>query len=181
MGNQWTPRLYTRRALLQVVGAACTAVVVPVLAAVPPRSLSFAHTHTGESLSITYWRDGAYDQVALATVNYLLRDFRTGDVHVIEPALLDYLHSVHCVLDCDAPFEVISGYRSPVTNEMLHRTTQGVASYSLHLEGRAIDVRLPGVKTAQLREAAAKLRRGGVGFYPESGFVHLDTGRVRQW
>jgi len=172
---------FSRRTFLRLAAAAGATCTLPVLAAGAPRHLSFAHTHTGETLAITYWRDGRYDPIALKTIDHLLRDHRTGAVHAIEPRLLDYLHTVQCALECDAPFEVISGYRSPVTNDMLHRTTNGVATRSLHMDGRAIDVRLPGVRTARLRETAAALRLGGVGFYPDSGFVHLDTGRVRQW
>ena len=174
-------RVCTRRNFLRWSGAACAVTTLPAWAAAKPRCLAFEHTHTGESLTVTYWRDGAYDQDALATVNHVLRDFRTGDVHAIEPTLLDILHEVKGALGCDAPFGVISGYRSPATNDMLHLTTRGVASYSLHMEGRAIDVCLPGIKTAHLRETAAALRRGGIGYYPASGFVHLDTGRFRQW
>jgi uncharacterized protein YcbK (DUF882 family) len=147
----------------------------------PVRELAFDHTHTNETLAVTYWRGGAYDRPALASINHLLRDFRTGQVHAIAPGLLDYLHAVRCVLGCDAPFEVISGFRSPATNEMLQRRSGGVATYSLHMEGRAIDVRVPGVPTSRLRDAAASLKLGGVGYYASSGFVHLDTGRFRQW
>ena len=171
----------TRRTFLRLSGAACVLAATPAWAAANPRSLSFAHTHTGEALTVTYWREGRYVADALAAVNHLLRDFRTGDHHVIDPTLLDYLHAVQCTLSCDAPFGVISGYRSPATNEMLQRSSSGVATSSLHLVGRAIDVRIPGIKTAKLRETAAALRRGGVGYYPASGFVHLDTGRYRQW
>lgn len=184
MPNVTTPRDCHRRTFLRAAAAVGIAAALPMrsaLAARSPRALAFAHTHTGETLQVTYWRDGTYDRGALREVNHLLRDFRTGDVHAIEPALLDTLYEVRCALECDAPFEVISGYRSPVTNDMLHRSTGGVASYSLHMEGRAIDVRLPGIRTARLRETALALGRGGVGYYPASGFVHLDTGRVRQW
>lgn len=176
-----TSRAYTRRSFLGLAGAAGLMAMMPAMAATAPRRLSFAHTHTGETLTVTYWRDGTYDRTALKTINRLLRDHRTGDVHTIAPALLDYLHQVQCALECEAPFEVISGFRSPVTNGMLHRTSSGVATHSLHMEGRAIDVRLPGIRTARLRETAATLRRGGVGYYPASRFVHLDTGRFRQW
>ncbi len=172
---------YTRRTFLGVSAAAGVLLVTPVWAASSPRTLSFAHTHTGEALTVTYWRDGHYVAEALAAVNHVLRDFRTGDLHLIDPALLDYLHDVQCTLGCDAPFGVISGYRSPATNEMLQHSSSGVATASLHLAGRAIDVRIPGIKTARLREMAAALRRGGVGYYPASDFVHLDTGRYRQW
>ena len=172
----------TRRAFVKASAALCTSLATHSWAATTPaRTLSFTHTHIDEHLTVTYWRDGRYDQTALNTVNHLLRDFRTGEVHAIAPALLDYLHAVQCGLGSDAPFAIISGYRSWATNDLLYRTTSGVAPYSLHLEGRAIDVRLPGVKIRHLRDAAARLQLGGVGFYPASDFVHLDTGRFRQW
>jgi uncharacterized protein YcbK (DUF882 family) len=118
---------------------------------------------------------------ALTTVNYLLRDFRTGDVHGIDTALLDLLHELTVVTDTTRPFQVISGYRSPATNEMLRHHSEGVAAGSLHLKGPAIDIRLADVPLGQLRRAALEARRGGVGYYPASDFVHVDTGRVRAW
>jgi uncharacterized protein YcbK (DUF882 family) len=145
------------------------------------RTLAFRHTHTGESLSIAFAQGERYVAEALARVNWLLRDFRNGAVQPIDPQLLDQLHAVAQLTGSSAPFEVISGYRSPATNEALHRKSRGVATNSLHLEGRAIDVRLPDVPLADLRDAALSLKSGGVGFYAESRFVHLDTGRVRRW
>lgn len=144
------------------------------------RALSFRHTHTGETLSLAYAAGENYLDEALARIDWLLRDVRSGQSHAIDPRLLDQLHALSRVTGSSAPFEVISGYRSPATNEML-QTRGGVASRSLHLDGRAIDIRVPGVPLADLRDAALSLRAGGVGFYPESRFVHLDTGRVRRW
>ena len=145
------------------------------------RNLRFAHTHTGERLAIEYFRGGTYLPDALATVDYFLRDFRTGDVHSIDPQLLDLLHGLTRVTETSAPFQVISGYRSPATNEMLRHRSEGVAAGSLHMQGQAIDIRLADVPLAKLRKAALAERRGGVGFYPASDFVHVDTGRVRMW
>ena len=146
-----------------------------------PHSLALDHLHTGERLRLVYYAGGAYVQESLDKIGYLLRDFRTDEVHAIDPALLDTLHALQSVCG-SAAFEVISGYRSPRTNEMLRRTgSGGVAERSLHLEGRAIDVRPTGCDTARLRTAAISLARGGVGYYPDSNFVHLDTGRVRSW
>lgn len=145
------------------------------------RTLSFVHTHTGERLTAHYFSAGLYQPRCLAQVNYLLRDFRTGDVHSIDPNLLDLLFTLQQRSGCEAPYAVISGYRSPATNEMLRRTTEGVASHSMHLQGRAIDIRLPHYPTGRLAELARGLSRGGVGFYPRSDFVHVDTGRVRFW
>jgi len=153
---------------------------VPAARAAEERSLAFLHTHTGESLEIVYYARGAYLSDALGRINRLLRDFRTGAMHAIDPALLDQLHAL-CAACGKGTFEIISGYRSPDTNAMLRQRSHGVAAHSLHLEGRAIDVRLPGVRTDRLRDAAISLGRGGVGYYPGSDFVHLDTGRVRSW
>lgn len=144
------------------------------------RTLSFLHLHTDERLSLTYFEDGRYLPHALARIHHLLRDFRTGDVHVIDPALLDTLHALSVELS-GGTFEVISGYRSPATNRMLREHSNGVAKKSMHLHGRAIDIRLTGFSTARLRDAAIRLGRGGVGYYPGPDFVHLDTGRVRSW
>jgi uncharacterized protein YcbK (DUF882 family) len=152
-------------------------------AAVPRADvLSLVHARTGESLSVP-WRAGdAPDPQALRRIDRLLRDARTGEVHPIDPALLDQLQRVARLTGARAPFQVVSGFRSPRTNEMLRRTGGGgVARTSLHLEGRAIDVRIADVPLATLRDAALELRAGGVGFYPSDGFVHLDTGRVRAW
>jgi uncharacterized protein YcbK (DUF882 family) len=151
-------------------------------AAVPEeRLLSFFHTHTGERLDIVYARDGRHLDTALASVNEFLADFRTDDVAVMDPALLDILYDLRESLDSDQTFEVISAYRSPATNEMLRSQSTGVASDSQHLRGKAIDVRLRGTATSRLRDAAIALQRGGVGYYAESDFVHIDTGRVRTW
>jgi uncharacterized protein YcbK (DUF882 family) len=147
----------------------------------PLRTLSFRHTHTGETLSIAYAAGGTYLTEGLARVDWLLRDFRNGEAHAIDPQLLDQLHALSALTRSKAPYEVISGYRSPATNESLQRRGGGVATHSLHLEGRAIDVRLADVPLADLRDAATSLRAGGVGYYPQSQFVHLDTGRVRRW
>ncbi len=150
-------------------------------AAARPRSLRFVHTHTGETLTAAYFDGSAYDAASLNDVNHLLRDFRTGESHLIDPQLLDILYDLQVRADRDAPFEVISGYRSPATNAMLHRNSSGVAEHSQHLLGKAIDVRLGGYSTRLLSAHARALSRGGVGFYASSDFVHVDTGRVRSW
>jgi uncharacterized protein YcbK (DUF882 family) len=145
------------------------------------RALRFAHIHTGEKLTVEYFTGGNYLPDALGAVNHLLRDFRTGDEHVIDPKLLDLLHRLTAETGTGKPFEVISGYRSPATNAMLRSHSEGVASHSLHMEGQAIDIRLADLRLPALRDAARSLRLGGVGFYPASNFVHVDTGRVRTW
>jgi uncharacterized protein YcbK (DUF882 family) len=163
------------------------AAVVP-LTAVPrhlladnSRALRFTHTHTGERLAIEYFTNGTYVSEALSTVNHFLRDFRTGEVHDIDAGLLDLLHRIAQVTDSSRPFQVISGYRSPATNDMLRHHSEGVAAGSLHMKGQAIDIRLADVPLGRLREAALVIARGGVGYYPASDFVHVDTGRVRTW
>jgi uncharacterized protein YcbK (DUF882 family) len=145
------------------------------------RALRFTHTHTGERLAVEYFSGGTYLPDALTTVNYFLRDFRTGGVHDIDPELLDLLHGLAAMTETSRPFQVISGYRSPATNERLRHRSEGVAAGSLHMTGQAIDIRLADVPLAALRRAALEARRGGVGYYPASDFVHVDTGRVRRW
>ena len=172
-----------RRRFLQGAGAALMLLPLGAAWARAParRSLSFVHTHTGERLSTVYFEDGRYRVGELERINQLLRDFRTGDLHTIDTGVLDILADLRVLADRDEPYEVISGYRSPQTNAALRRHSSGVAEHSLHLQGRAIDVRLPGVPTRRLRELALTMGRGGVGFYPRADFVHLDNGRVRCW
>lgn len=151
------------------------------LAAPAARKLAFVHTHTGERLSTVYAEEGAYVPDALAAIDRLLRDHRTGEIHPIDPALLDQLAALTELTGGSGCYEVICGYRSPKTNAMLRERSSGVAKGSLHLQGRAIDVRLPGVPLAKLRDAARHMAAGGVGYYPKSDFIHVDTGRVRSW
>ena len=143
--------------------------------------LSFYHIHTGEKLAITYRENGVLIPEALTEINHYLRDFRTEQIHTIDVALLDKLSTLFTTFDERGNFEVISGYRSPHTNEVLRHVTTGVAEHSLHIEGRAIDVRLTSAKTTVLRDAALALQSGGVGYYAESNFVHIDTGNNRSW
>jgi uncharacterized protein YcbK (DUF882 family) len=145
------------------------------------RSIAFEHTHTGERLTVLYAIGARFVPTALDALAHLLRDHRSGESHPIDPALFDQLHALQSLMGVSSAFRVISGYRSPHTNAMLRSRSSGVAKASLHLEGRAIDVRLPGVALAELRDAALSLRAGGVGYYPDSDFVHVDTGRVRSW
>lgn len=146
-----------------------------------PRTLSMVSTHTGESLQVRYFEDGRYIPEALTRLNRVLRDHRTGDVAPIDPRLFDQLHALASCAGCAPHYEIISGYRSPATNEKLRQGSSGVATRSLHMDGRAIDVRLKGLPTARVRDMALALRSGGVGYYKKSDFVHLDTGRVRTW
>ena len=168
-----------------------TSVIVLLLAATlaPPRDvraadarqLSFYHTHTRQNLDVVYYQNGEYVDSALAEINRFLKDFRTGDIAEMDPRLLDVLYDLRNELGSDETYEVISAYRSQKTNEMLRGKSGGVARNSQHLLGNAIDVRLRGTKTAALRDKALEMKRGGVGYYEKSDFVHLDTGRVRRW
>jgi uncharacterized protein YcbK (DUF882 family) len=150
-------------------------------AVMPPRSLAFYNTHTGESLNACYWRKGGYVPGALAEIDFILRDHRTGEVIEIDRNLLDLLSSLRAGVGKSQPFHIISGYRSVRTNSALRRKSGGVAGRSLHLVGKAADIRLPGCDLATLRAAALELRGGGVGHYPKSDFIHVDVGRVRRW
>jgi uncharacterized protein YcbK (DUF882 family) len=145
------------------------------------RRLTLKNLHTPEVLDVVYRRGDRYVPEALAQVEVLLRDYRTGDRHPIDPQLLDILYEVAHDIGVAPVFSVISGYRSPQTNAMLHERSAEVASHSLHMEGRAIDVRLTEVNCADLADKALRMKRGGVGYYRQSDFVHLDTGRVRTW
>jgi uncharacterized protein YcbK (DUF882 family) len=145
------------------------------------RRIVMKNLHTPESLDIEYRRGNDYVPEAIAAIEGLLRDYRTGARHPIDPTLMDYLYEVANLAGVPPVFAVISGYRSPQTNEMLHERSGGVASHSLHMEGRAIDVRLQSIDCASLAEKALTLQRGGVGYYNRSDFVHLDTGRFRTW
>ena len=147
----------------------------------PERKLDFFNIHTGEQLSAVYWADGAYQPEGLTDIYRVLRDYRSGDISTISSQLLDLLYTLSSTMDAKQPFHVISGYRSPSTNAMLAEKSQGVAKHSLHMEGLAIDIRLPGHELSDLRRAALSLKGGGVGYYPASDFVHVDVGRVRTW
>lgn len=145
------------------------------------RLLSFVNTHTGDTFADAYWEAGDYVPDAMAAIKHVMRDHRSGDVHDIDPQLLDQLHQLKGLVETSAPYQIISGYRSPATNAALRARSNGVASRSLHMDGRAIDVRVAGVALPRLRDAALSMAAGGVGYYAASDFIHLDTGRVRRW
>lgn len=180
-------KLTDRRSLLSgglaaAIGAGATGLAVPAMATIAqPRNLALVNLHTGEKLKAAYWEAGAYVPDALSAIAKVLRDHRTGEVHAIDPKLLDLLTQLSGRLGASQPFQVISGYRSPGTNAKLHAKSSGVATRSLHMLGQAIDVRLPGVPLTTLRDTALAMQAGGVGYYPSSNFVHVDVGRVRRW
>lgn len=150
-------------------------------AADPVRELSFYSTHTFEKGTFTFFRDGDFDTEGLRQINHILRDHRSGEVKAIDPHLLQLLYDLRRTFGTHEPFSIISGYRSPATNAMLAAQSGGVAQRSLHMDGMAIDIRVPGVRTSALRDHAKQMQRGGVGYYAASDFVHVDTGRVRFW
>ncbi len=146
-----------------------------------PRALSFQNLHTGERVSTDYWADGQYIPGSLDEISRVLRDHRNGAKHAIDPKLLDLLHTVQARLETSQPFHVISGYRSPESNMKLAAASSGVATHSMHMDGKAIDIRIPGIALVNLHKAAKSLKGGGVGYYAASNFVHMDVGRVRYW
>lgn len=176
-------RTLTRRHFLTgvVAGSAMIAPLSRAAAAMETRSLAFSHNHTGEKLKAVYFEGGRYVPEALSEINHLLRDFRTGEIYEMDVDLLDTLSELRRLTGSTAEYQIISGYRSPKTNALLRSNSSGVAKRSLHMQGRAIDVRLSGYDTAKLRKGAMSLRRGGVGYYARSDFIHVDTGRVRSW
>jgi len=147
----------------------------------PDRTLPLNNVHTGETENITYWSDGHYIESGLSRVNWMLRDFRTGDIKAIDPRLLNVLYVLTKRVDTEDSVLILSGYRSKKTNDMLRQTTEGVARRSFHMAGRAVDIRIPRIASADLQKVALRLGGGGVGYYPNSNFVHLDTGPVRTW
>ena len=180
-------RNLSRREFLTSLSVAAVSLAVPgtaIASATLPvrdRELSFFNMHTGEKLAATFWSDGKYLDDGIEAISWLLRDHRAGVAGPMDPKLLDLLYRLQTSVDRKGEYHVISGYRSPKTNEMLAKRSSGVAKRSYHTQGKAIDVRLPGFDTHQLRSAALSLKAGGVGYYAKSDFVHLDVGRVRSW
>lgn len=172
----------TRRQFLKL-GATLTlsCLSLPAFAHSAERHLRFHNLHTGEKLDRVYWAEGRYLSEPLAEIDGLMRDFRTGEVKAIDRKLLDLLYLVRSTLNSNEAFEVVSAYRSPATNKMLSKNSEGVAKKSLHMRGMAVDVNLPGRDLNRVHRVAKALKLGGVGYYPRPGFVHLDTGAVRYW
>lgn len=165
-----------------VAGATvCMPFVARAAQAQDVRRLSFHHLHTDEKLSAVYWADGAFDESACADIDHVLRDWRQNEVIQIDRALLNQLHRLSQTVGSNRQFQVICGYRAPKTNTDLRQQGRGVAKRSLHMRGRAIDIAVAGVPIAELNGAARSLRAGGVGLYSKTGFIHVDTGRVRYW
>ena len=185
--------LWTRRRLVQTVVTGGLGVSLarlaaahdakgPVAAELPERAIELFNTHTGESASVVYKRGNEFDVAALATLKNVLRDHRNGEAHDMDPRLYDQLHALSLAAHCEPRYEIISGYRSPESNDqMSSRPGSGVAKKSLHMQGRALDVRLKLCPCAELRDLALAAKQGGVGYYQRSDFVHIDTGAFRTW
>ncbi len=175
----------TRRNFLKLSAATAAMMAAPVAFAkrtpVGERTIKFYGLHTDEWLTSTYWVDGVYVPDEMAAINRMLRDHRSGDVSKMDPRLFDMLYTLQQKVKKQGTFHIISGYRSPATNTKLRRHSNGVAKGSLHTRGKAIDIRLPGIELKHLRQAALDMRAGGVGYYPRSNFIHVDTGRPRFW
>ena len=183
---------WTRRRLMQTVLAGSAGLTLARFAIakgeavsetpLPERAIELHNTHTSETVSLIYRRGDEYDAHAIASLRNVMRDYRNGESHDIDVALYDKLHDLALASRCDPRFEIISGYRSPESNaQMSARPGSGVAKHSLHMQGKAIDVRLHGCSCASLRDLALAAANGGVGYYRSSDFVHLDTGRFRTW
>lgn len=180
-----TPFSSSRRTFLKIsASAALTAIFsYPAAAAMASENkvLAFYNVHTGETLKACYFAGGKLIRRSLQRINRIMRDHRTGDIKPVDPLLLDVLHRLTLTIVPPSPINIISGYRSPSTNAALRKVTSGVAANSLHMEGRAIDIRIPGCRTEAIRELAVNMQSGGVGYYPRSDFVHLDTGPFKVW
>jgi len=178
------PNISRRRFLVTAAQAATGLLICPPLTcwAREPNeyALTFFHTHTEECLKVLH-TPGQCSNSVQKKIKMFLRDFRTGDVHPIDPKLLDILCRIQADTGSRGTIEIISGYRSPHTNKLLGHTSSGVAAKSLHMKGQAVDIRITDLPTPELRKTATALRSGGVGYYAKSDFVHLDTGRFRTW
>jgi uncharacterized protein YcbK (DUF882 family) len=172
------------RPLIETPPALRPALPLPAILPSPPPEIrrAFLHNlHTGEMLDAVYWEAGKYVPDALAEAMRVMRDWRNGQEHAMDPRLFDLLHAIQARLEVNRPFQLVSGYRSPATNAALHAESGEVAAHSQHLVGKASDIRVEGVELANLHRAALSLKAGGVGFYPVSNFVHVDVAAVRQW
>ena len=186
MNELWTRRLFVQTAFAAGTGVGLTRLAIGESNAVAKnplaeRSLELRNTHNREVVSVVYRRGDEYDTAALASLRHIMRDYRNGEAHDIDVALYDQLYDLAIAAKRDPRFDIISGYRSPDTNAKLAAASKNVARKSLHLQGRAIDMRLHRCSCADLRDLALDAAKGGVGYYKRSDFVHVDTGRFRTW
>lgn len=175
----------TRRSFIRAgTGLAASLLLLPLPSfanSQQERKLSFHNTHTGENTSAVYWAEGNYLTAGKQEIDEILRDHRTDEIYPIDTALLDLLYLLKAEVQGKRAFEIISGYRSPATNAELRKNSTGVAKRSYHMQGKAIDIRLPGCDLKNLHTAAMAMRAGGVGYYPGSNFIHVDVGPYRSW
>jgi len=165
------------------LGALAIGQTAPVAAALslPARRIRLVNAHTWEKLDVVYWEDGAYVSEALAAINHLMRDHRANKVKPIDENLIDQLYILVSSLGTEERIHILSGYRTPETNAALRARSSGVAKYSMHMEAKAVDINIPGIHPKRIQQNALAMESGGVGYYARSGFVHLDTGKVRNW
>jgi uncharacterized protein YcbK (DUF882 family) len=177
----------TRRTALRAGFGLIAAAAMPVPAFAkalinhPSRELAFVNLHTGEKLKAEYVHNGAYVPSAIRAISYLMRDHHNNKVHQIDPHLIDVAHMLHGRVGSKGPIDIVCGYRSPETNAMMHEISAGVAVHSMHIQGKAMDIRIPGTRLGSMRKSALALGLGGVGYYPEDDFLHIDTGPKRHW
>jgi len=176
----------SRRLFTAGIGAGLGALAFagsPALAALklPERRLRLTNAHTWEKLDLVYWADGAYIPDSMAAINHLMRDHRANRVKAIDVKLIDQLYILVNALETEEQVHILSGYRTPETNAALRKRSNGVAKYSLHMEARAMDINIPGIHAKDIHTNAIAMKAGGVGYYAKSGFVHIDTGKVRNW
>jgi uncharacterized protein YcbK (DUF882 family) len=175
----------SRRQFLKIAGVLSLSTLFPNILLssdkIYEKSIALHSIHTGESLNTIFWAEGKYDLNAIYDINHILRDFRTNISTNMDIELIELLYNIKHVTNSSRFFEVISGYRHPSSNLLLHKTTSGVANKSLHMEGKAIDINMPGINLKDLHKIAMNIRAGGVGYYPDSNFIHVDTGRIRAW
>ena len=188
--NDTTPtHCNTRRTLLKyigcgIIGGTTGALSLPAqakIAGVEPRALTLFNNHTSEMVDVVYWRDGQYDTTALGQINHVLRDHRENAATEMDLPLLELMHDLHQLVGGKGPMRIVSGFRTSKTNSSLRKNSTKVAKKSFHMKGQAVDIFVPNVSTQKLQQAAKSLRRGGVGYYARSGFIHIDTGPVRYW
>lgn len=174
-------RQFLRQSIACVTATAVFPQIASAAAGVDRKTLSFHHLHTDEKITAAYQSNGTFDEGACRDIDHVLRDWRRNEAIPIDRALLDQLHRISQLLGTDAPFQVICGYRAPTTNTALRDQGRGVAKRSLHMQGKAIDIAVPNIAVKDLHQAAVSLKAGGVGLYSKTGFIHVDTGRVRYW
>jgi uncharacterized protein YcbK (DUF882 family) len=174
-------REFLKKSILLSTGALISPYELFAMKIPVDKTIKLYNIHTHEHLTATYWSKDHFVKEEMEKINHFLRDFRTGEIQQMDAALLDQLYAIQLIRDTTKPFQVISGYRSPKTNAMLNKTTEGVAKNSFHVKAQAIDINLPGTELKDLKKLAKFLQRGGVGYYPRTGFMHIDTGPIRYW